>query len=156
MSALRFQSNGSSMIEISCHRPSFIFPQIWTCLAAGGGQRGHYRPYRRGQRKLIKHLWHNFDLYRLERFPESMACIQIRSSELCSNSTTVLGKLSTSVHFCFHKNINLLINILYWYSGHQHGGSAVLKNTVIYSPTAFSKIIYRLTTNQFLVARNFL
>ena len=49
-------------------------------------------------------------------------------------------------HFIYLENMFFIQN-----SGHQHGGSSVLKNTVIFSPAAFSKIIYRLTTKQFLV-----
>ena len=35
--------------------------------------------------------------------------------------------------------------------GDHHGGSTVLKNTVIFSATDFSEIIYRLTTRQLVV-----
>ena len=35
--------------------------------------------------------------------------------------------------------------------GDHHGGSTVLKNTVIFSATDFSEIIYRLTTRQLMV-----
>ena len=74
------------------------------------------------------------------KYPEMPESTLTRSSEPFSSSITALGKLlslvrKSSSFFIFH----------FYFPGGQHGDSPVLRDTVIFSPAAFSQIVYKLT-----------
>ena len=86
------------------------------------------------------------------KYPEMPESTLTRSSEPFSSSITALGKLLSLVrmHSSIMEDCCILgsrwFNICHFYfPGGQHGGSPVLRDTVIFSPAAFSQIVYRLT-----------